>query len=96
MKAFVAASACALALLVAGTASAEDYRIAFGDLDLGTPQGATQFDRRVNRAARGACNAGSPLDQARCTVLFRSEARSRLPDAHRDAYARARADRATL
>ncbi len=90
MKTFAAASACALALLVAGTASAEDYRIPFGDLDLGSAQGAAQFDRRVARAARAACDGRSPLAEFRCEARVRADIVGLLPYARRDDYARAR------
>ena len=93
MKAFAAASTLALALVSAGAASAQDYRIAYGDLDLATSQGAARFDRRVSRAARGACQTGAPLADAQCTARFRAEALDGLPTAHRQDYARARGDR---
>ncbi|MGV3578804.1 UrcA family protein [Brevundimonas sp.] len=91
MNRFAAASAAvAVALLSAGTASASEYRIRIGDLDLSTPQGASAFDRRVIGVANTACVAGTPLDQARCRRDFRIEALERLPVAHREDYARAR------
>lgn len=90
MNRFAAASAAlALAVLSAGAASAQS-RIAFGDLDLGTAAGAAQFDRRVDRAARAVCGGGASLSEARCTSRFRAEATSRLPQADRSDYARAR------
>ncbi len=96
MKTFAAASACALALLVAGTATAQNYRISFGDLDLGSAEGAAQFDRRVSRAARAACNGLTALDAVECTYKFRAQARNLLPESRRDEYARGRQDRASL
>lgn len=90
---FVAATAVAVALFAAGTASAQDLRIAFGDLDLASPEGAAQFDRRVTRAARRACDGGSPLATAACMVRFRAEAQTLLPEVRRDEYARGRAGR---
>ena len=94
MNRFAAASAAvAVAVFSAGAVSASDYRIAFGDLDLGSDQGAARFDRRVDRAARAACLTGSPLDAARCRTAFRAESISLLPDAHRQDYARARSSR---
>ncbi len=96
MKTFAAVSACALTLLIAGTASAAEYRIPFGDLDLSSPQGAAQFDRRVSRASRIACNGGTALEQARCMGQFRADARGGLPAQRRDDYARGRSDRSTL
>lgn len=96
MKTFAAVSACALTLLIAGTASAADYRVPFGDLDLASPQGAARFDRRVAQMARSACNGGSALHQARCVAQFRADARSGLPTDRRDDYARGRSDRPML
>lgn len=89
----VAATAVAMALFTAGTASAQDVRISFGDLDLASSEGAAQFDRRVNRASRRACNGGSPLATAACVARFRTEAQTLLPEVRRDEYARGRAGR---
>ncbi|HEY0103245.1 MAG TPA: UrcA family protein, partial [Brevundimonas sp.] len=75
------------------TVAAHDYRIAIGDLDLSSYDGARQFDLRVTRAGRDACRSGSSMDQARCTVLFRNEARSQLTGVRSDDYARGRASR---
>lgn len=90
MKTIVAASAVAVALLTAGTASAQDLRIAYGDLDLSTALGARQFDRRVDRAIRAACAGGSRLQTLQCGSALRAEIETRLPGVHRDQYARAR------
>ncbi|WP_298159314.1 UrcA family protein [Brevundimonas sp.] len=86
-------AAMAVAVLSAGAASASDYRVGFGDLDLATSEGAARFDRRVGRAARAACQTGSPLLEVRCRARFRSEAMRLLPDGRREDYARARGDR---
>jgi UrcA family protein len=91
MKTFAIAFA-ALALM-AGAASAQDYRIPFGDLDMGSIEGANTFDARVADAARRACRRGSPLEQHQCRTRFRSEAVNLLPGARRDDYARARGAR---
>lgn len=88
-----ATAAIAAVLLSAGTASASDYRISIGDLDLSTPQGAAAFDLRVRRAGLALCVAGSSLDQAHCRRGVRIEAQGLLPVATREDYARARADR---
>lgn len=86
-------SAMAVAVLSAGAASASDYRVAFGDLDLATSEGAARFDLRVGRAARAACGTGSPLLDAACRTRFRAEPMRLLPDGRREDYARARAGR---
>lgn len=85
-----ATAALVAVVLSAGAASASDYRIAIGDLDLSTPQGAAQFDQRVRRAGFALCTAGSPLDQAHCRREVRNEARGLLSAATREDYARAR------
>lgn len=91
MKTF--AFALAALALSAGAASAQDYRIAFGDLDLGSVAGADAFDARVNTAARRACRSGAPLSDYQCRVRFRAEAMRLLPGIRRDDYARARGGR---
>lgn len=91
MKTF--AIAFAALVLSAGAASAQDHRIGFGDLDLGSTQGADAFDARVDRVARRACRNGAPLAEHRCRTLFREEAMRLLPAARRDDYARARGGR---
>lgn len=88
---FAAASvAVALACLSAGAAGAQDYRIAFGDLDLESAHGAARFDQRVNQTARAACTTGALLADAQCVRRFRVEAFLQLPRVRRDDYARAR------
>ncbi len=88
-----ATAAIAVAVLSAGVASASEYRVAFGDLDLASSEGAARFDLRVGRAARAACATGSPLVDARCRSEFRAEATRLLPDGRREDYARARGGR---
>lgn len=94
MTRFAAASAAlAVALLSAGAASASDYRVAYGDLDLASTTGAARFDLRVGRAARAACATGARLTDARCRDAFRAETMRLLPEARREDYARARDSR---
>lgn len=88
-----ATAAIAAAVLSAGAASASEYRVAYGDLDLSSSEGAARFDLRVGRAARAACATGSPLVDAQCRSQFRAEATRLLPDDRREDYARARGDR---
>lgn len=83
-------AALAVAVLSASAASASDYRVAFGDLDLGSPEGASRLDRRIDRAARSACATGSRVAEAQCRTAFRGEVLGLLPDARRQDYARAR------
>lgn len=85
-----ATAALAAVVLSSGAASASEYRIAIGDLNFATPQGASTFDQRVRRAGLAACMGGSSLDQAHCRREFRIEAQSLLPLAAREDYARAR------
>jgi UrcA family protein len=91
MKTFAIAFA-ALALS-AGAASAQDYRIVIGDLDLGSVSGADAFDARIDDAARRACRGGGPLAEHQCRRRFRAEAMRMLPGVRRDDYARARGGR---
>jgi UrcA family protein len=93
MKTLIAATAAVVTLLTAGAAFAQDRSIAFGDLDLASPEGAARFDRRVERAARSMCGGRSPLATATCMTRFKAEAQSLLPAARRDEYARGRASR---
>lgn len=88
-----ATAAIAVAVLSAGAASASEYRIAYGDLDLASSEGAARFNFRVGRAARAACATGSPLVDARCRSQFRAEATRLLPDGPRAEYARAQGGR---
>lgn len=93
MHRFAIAALSAALLVSAGAASAQDYRIPFSDLDLGSLEGAAAFDARVNDAAGRACRLGAPLLDARCRTRFRAEAMRQLPAARRDDYARARGGR---
>ncbi len=85
-----ASAALAVAVLSAGAASAANYRIAIGDLNLASAEGAARFDQRVGRAARSACATGSPLVDNQCRTQFRDRAMDQLPDALLMDYARAR------
>jgi UrcA family protein len=87
------AIAFAALALSASAASAQDYRIAIGDLDLGSVSGADAFDARINAVARRACRTGAPLADHQCRARFRAEAMRVLPGARRDEYARARGGR---
>lgn len=91
-----ASAVLAVAVLSAGAASAQNYRIAFGDLDLGSSEGAARFDQRVDRAARTVCTTDAPLADAQCVRRFRVEATRLLPDASREDYARARNSRVVV
>lgn len=94
MKTLAAASALAVALLsAAGAASAQDYRVRFGDLNLASPEGAARYDRRVNRASRSACAGSDPISFAQCRARFREAALDLLPAARHADYARARGSR---
>ena len=95
MKTFASLAAACAAVLIAGTASAGDARIAWGDLDLGTAAGAAAFDARVDAAARRMCRdakrPGSLLsDRAYCVAAVRAEAVRQLPGSAQVDYAIAR------
>lgn len=92
----LASLTAALVLAAAGAASAQEARIAWGDLDLTTTAGAEAFDARVEAASRKMCrDARRPAsrlgDQAYCRAAFRSEAVRALPDAAQAEYALGRA-----
>lgn len=81
----LASLAAVLALAAAGTASAQETRIGWGDLDLSTAAGADAFDARVDAAARrlcrGARRTGSNInDRAFCLAAVKGEALRQLPD----------------
>lgn len=80
-------------LLAAGSASAQEARIPWGDLDLGTGRGAATFDSRVEAAADRLCrNARRPgsllIDRNFCRAATRGVALGDLPPAAQADYAR--------
>lgn len=94
MKILASLTAAAL-LLTAGAASAQDARIAWGDLDLSTAAGANAFDARVETAASKMCRdvrrPGSRIsDQSFCRTAARNEAIRLLPGAAQVDYALSR------
>ncbi|MBJ7484673.1 UrcA family protein [Brevundimonas sp.] len=83
-------AACTLA--AAGAASAQEARIAYGDLDLATTAGAATFDARVQKAARSFCResrgATSRIsDRTACERAVREEAMAQLPEYAQVRYA---------
>jgi len=83
MKIFASLAAIA-ALAIASSASAQEARIQWGDLDMSSAAGATVFDARVEAAARKLCRqaraAGSLLsDRAYCRAAIQAEAVRLLP-----------------
>ncbi|HWQ86024.1 UrcA family protein [Brevundimonas sp.] len=90
----LASLAAVLAFASAGSASAQDVRIAWRDLDLSSPAGAAAFDARVEAAARSMCRGirtGSRIsDRASCRAAVQAEALRLLPEQVRADYARSR------
>lgn len=87
----LASLAAVLTLAAAGSASAGEIRIAWGDLDLATPAGAEAFDARVRAAARKLCrNVPMIGGRAACQAAVRDEAVTRLPGAAQVDYALSR------
>ena len=91
----IASLTAALVLAAAGSASAQEARIAWGDLDLSTSAGAAAFDARVEAASRDLCRSarrpGSRIsDRAFCQAAARAEAVRSLPGAARTDYALSR------
>jgi UrcA family protein len=83
MKALASLAAVA-AIAIAGSASAQEARIAFGDLDMSSAAGANAFDARVETAARSLCRdarkTGSLIsDRANCRAAVQREAVRLLP-----------------
>ena len=83
MKALASLAAIA-ALAIAGSASAQEARIAWGDLDMSSAAGANAFDARIEAAARSLCRGvkkpGSGVsDRAFCRAAVRAEAVRLLP-----------------
>lgn len=84
MKTFASLAAALTVALVAGSASANEARISWGDLDLSSVTGAVAFDARIERAAdrlcRGVKRPGSRInDRAFCRAAVRAEAVRQLP-----------------
>ena len=80
----LASLAAILALTVTGSASAQEARIRWGDLDMSSAAGATVFDARVEAAARKLClhayAPGSRIpDRAFCRAAVQTEAVRLLP-----------------
>lgn len=95
MKAPLASLAAVAALAFTGFASAQEARIAWGDLNMSSAPGADAFDARVETAARRLCrNARKPgsliNDRAFCRAAVQSEAVRQLPGQVQVEYALAR------
>lgn len=91
----LASLAAVLALAAAGSASAQEARIAWSDLDLSSAAGAEAFDARVEAAARKLCrNARTPgrlvNDRAWCRAAVQAEAVRLLPGRAQVDYALSR------
>lgn len=79
-----AAAIAAAVLATASAASAQEARIAYGDLDLSTTAGAEQLDQRIDAAATAVCRnvraADSRLQRrGSCEASARLEIRRQLP-----------------
>ena len=86
------ASLTTAAFLAAGAAYAApiEARIPYGDLDLSSRAGATEFDARVRQAADRFCRSVRSIERPVCRNGVREEALSLLPDRARTEYARGR------
>ena len=86
------ASLITAAVLAAGAVSPAptETRIAYGDLDLSTRAGATEFDARVRRTAQTLCKGRLTVVRLTCVNQVRNEALSLLPERARTEYARGR------
>ena len=91
MKTLASLAAILALTAAAGSASAGEVRIAWGDLDLSTPAGAEVFDQRVRAAARKMCrNLPMIGGRAACQAAVRDEAVTLLPGAAQVDYALSR------
>jgi len=80
-----------LIVAIAGSASAQEARIRWGDLDLSTAAGADAFDARIRSAARKMCrNVPVTGGRAACQTAVRDEAVRLLPGAAQVDYALSR------
>lgn len=91
----LASLAAVMVVATAGTASASEARIVWGDLDLGTVAGGDAFDLRVEAAANKLCrDARRPVsrlsDRAFCRAAVHREAVRQLPGEAQFEYARSR------
>jgi len=69
IAATAAAFATAITLVAATPLRAEPVKVAYGDLDIGSPAGASELRARIGRAARVACgqdDAGTRIEVAVC------------------------------
>jgi len=85
----------ALVLAAAGSASAQDARIVWSDLNMATASGADAFDARVDAASRKMCrDARRPVsrlsDRSFCRAAVQAEAVRQLPGAVQIDYAASR------
>lgn len=92
----VIASLAAVAFIAsAGAATAQDMRVAWGDLDLGSPAGVEAFDKRVEAASQRFCRrpqrASSLIPRPQeCREMVRRAAVAQLPRITQLDYAQAR------
>ena len=96
MKTLPTLAAAALLLAATGSASAQEARIPWSDLDLGTGRGAMALDARIeaaaNRLCRDARRPGSRLsDRDFCRAAAARVALGELPRAAQADYARGKA-----
>jgi UrcA family protein len=87
------AAACGALTLFAGAAQAQDAKqVRFGDLNLGSAEGAAELDRRISRAGAVLCQVPANVTQTAirkvgtCKADVRAQAMSALPRAQADAY----------
>ena len=93
MKVLSSLAGAALIVAAAGSASAQEARIPWGDLDLGTGRGAATLDNRIEAAADRLCrNARRPgsliSDRSFCRAATARVALGDLPPAAQADYAR--------
>lgn len=91
----LASLAAVIVVAAAGSASAQEARIKWGDLDLSSPVGADAFDARIQEACRKLCRGARMPgrlvnDRAWCRAAVRAEAVRLLPGRAQVDYALSR------
>jgi len=82
----IIALSTAAVLVAAGSASAMNATVRYGDLDLTTPAGTARLDARIASTANAACAAYAGLQRRNCRSAIRKEAIDQLPTPRRTDY----------
>ena len=90
MKSAIAAfGAAALGLAFAASASAQEVKLSYADLDLSTPAGAATFSQRLDVAAKAWCTGGpvyTDSSKSKCMRGAREMFLGSIPAAKKSAF----------